>query len=383
MEPPAARPPKPVALPRRILMTADTVGGIWTYAIELCTGLTEAGVQVTLATMGAPLSAAQCADAANIRGLTIEESLFRLEWMDRAEDDVGQAGQWLITLEEKHRPDVIHLNGYAHGALPWRAPVLVVAHSCVHTWWQAVFGGSPPQLFDAYTHGLRRGVAGASMLVAPSSAYLDTFVRLHGEGAEHRVITNGRDPARFKRGPKENYFLSVGRLWDAAKNARALTEVAGQLPWPVRVAGDATSPDGRTVPLENVEVLGRCSPEMIAELLARAAVYVLPARYEPFGLSVLEAALSGCALVLGDIATLREIWGDAAVYVDPGNAEALRDTLVRLADDPELRRELGTRAFERAATYSTDAMTRGYLEAYAHILATHPGPAEQRATVFA
>lgn len=371
------------SVPRRVLMTADTVGGIWTYAMEVCAGLTEAGVQVTLATMGAPLSAAQCADVAAVRGLTVEESGFKLEWMDRAEDDVARAGQWLIALEEKHRPDVIHLNGYAHGALPWRAPVLVVAHSCVHTWWQAVHGEPPPGKFDAYTDGLRRGVARASMLVAPSRAFLNTFIATHGHVVEHRVIPNGRSPHRFRCAAKEDFFLSVGRLWDAAKNARALAGIAAELPWPVRVAGDATSPDGHTLELDNVEVLGRCSQEMVAELMARAAVYVLPARYEPFGLSILEAALSGCALVLGDIATLREIWGDAALYVDPDDGAALRDTLVRLACQPELRREIGQRARERAAGYSSDAMTRGYLAAYEHILTTDPRLADQQATAFA
>lgn len=383
MEPPAEAHSAGASMPRRVLMTADTVGGIWTYAMELCAGLTEAGVQVTLATMGAPLSAAQCADVASVRGLTVEESIFRLEWMDRAEDDVARAGEWLVALEAKHRPDVVHLNGYAHGALPWRAPVMLVAHSCVHTWWHAVHGESPPAQFDAYTEGLRRGLASVSMVVAPSKAFLDTFVAVHGDAAEHRVIHNGRESSRFRCAVKEDFFLSVGRLWDAAKNARALAGIAAELPWPVRVAGDATSPDGHTLQLENVDILGRCSPEMVAELMARAAVYVLPARYEPFGLSILEAGLSGCALVLGDIVTLREVWGDAALYVDPDDAVALRDALARLASRPELRRELGQRARARAAEYSADAMTRGYLAAYEHILSAHPRLADEQAPAFA
>ena len=57
--------------------------------------------------------------------------------------------------------------------------------------------------------------------------------------------------------------------------------------------------------------------------IARAAIYALPAHYEPFGLSILEAAMSGCALVLGDIPSLREIWGDAAVFVHPDNRDAV------------------------------------------------------------
>ncbi|MEB3829625.1 glycosyltransferase [Phormidium sp. CCY1219] len=66
------------------------------------------------------------------------------------------------------------------------------------------------------------------------------------------------------------------------------------------------------------------SPEELSHWYARAAIYAFPARYEPFGLSVLEAALSGCALVLGDIPRLREMWGDAAVFANPDVARRWR-----------------------------------------------------------
>ena len=56
--------------------------------------------------------------------------------------------------------------------------------------------------------------------------------------------------------------------------------------------------------------------------MGRAAIYALPARYEPFGLSILEAALSGCALVIGDIPSLREIWADAALFVPSDGHDA-------------------------------------------------------------
>lgn len=364
-------------------MTADTVGGVWTYAIELARGLAESGVRVTLATMGAPLSAAQCAEAAAVTGLRIEESTFKLEWMEDAEEDVARAGDWLRRLEQRHRPDLVHLNGYVHAALPWSVPVLVVAHSCVVTWWRAVHGGPPPSCFDRYTTGLRRGLAAATRLVAPSAAFLAAFEAAHGRAAPATVVPNGRDPARFRPAAKEAYFLSVGRLWDAAKNARALAEIAPRLPWPVRVAGDPSSPDGRTPDLPNLGLLGRCSPERVAELMARAAVYVLPARYEPFGLSILEAGLSGCALVLGDIPSLREIWDDAALYVAPDDPAELQEVLSALAADPGRCRALGERAGRRARRYSARAMVNGYRQIYRELLGAAAPARPEPLTIFA
>src|SRR5690606_38167348 len=123
---------------RRVLMTADTVGGVWTYAVDLARELGDRGVEVVLATMGRRLDPGQRRQVARIPSLEICESTYALEWMDEPWDDVERAGAWLLELEQELDPDVVHLNGYAHGALPFRAPKLVVGHSCVLSWWEAV-----------------------------------------------------------------------------------------------------------------------------------------------------------------------------------------------------------------------------------------------------
>jgi glycosyltransferase involved in cell wall biosynthesis len=161
--------------------------------------------------------------------------------------------------------------------------------------------------------------------------------------------------------------LAAGRFWDAAKNLPALEEAAVGLPWPVRVAGSAVHPDGGVVQPRGVQWLGELPREALARELAQAALYALPARYEPFGLSVLEAALSGCALVLGDIPSLREVWGAAARYVPPDDSQALRRTLQELMDDAAQRGRLAEAARARAQRYTAAAMADGYLATYGAI----------------
>ncbi len=124
--------------PRRILMTADAIGGVWTYALELIRALEPHGLEFTLATMGSRLNPAQTREAGTLANLEIRESNFKLEWMQDPWNDVARAGDWLLEVAQECQPDLIHLNGYCHGALPWPAPVLIVAHSCVLCWWQAV-----------------------------------------------------------------------------------------------------------------------------------------------------------------------------------------------------------------------------------------------------
>ncbi len=353
----------------KLLMTADTVGGVWTYAMELCRALAPRDVSVALATRGAPLSPSQRSEAAALDNVELVESTLKLEWMEAPWDDVRRASEWLLELEARLAPDLVHLNDYAHGALPFRAPVLVVGHSCVRSWFRAVRGEEAPGEWDRYGEEVLRGVRGADVVVAPSRAMLESLAADYGPILSGRVIHNARSPVLFRPGAKEPFVFAAGRLWDEAKNLSALDEVAARLPWPVYVAGDCTSPDGGAVSHQSVQALGRLSPDALAGWLGRASIYALPAKYEPFGLSVLEAALSGCALVLGDIASLRELWDGAAEFVAPDDREALRERIAALAADVSRRNALARAAQERARAYSPQRMATQYLTVYRELLA--------------
>lgn len=349
-------------------MTADTVGGVWTYALELTRALAPHGVRVLLAAMGARLSPDQREQTRKLSNVDVIESDFRLEWMDQPWEDVRRAGDWLLDLEASVKPGLVHLNGYAHGAWPWQAPAVVTAHSCVLSWWRAVKGEAAPPEWDRYRAEVTRGLHAADLVIAPSHAMLRALRECYGALPRATVIANGVRAEAFRSGRKEPFVLSAGRLWDEAKNIAALDRVAGWLPWPIRVAGEQRRPDGGCAGADHVELLGRLSCESLAQWYSRAAIYALPARYEPFGLSVLEAALSGCALVLGDIDSLRENWDGAAVFVDPDDTVALRSALTQLIQEPTRREDLARAAFARAARFSAERMADGYLAAYRSVV---------------
>ncbi len=343
----------------RVLMTGDTVGGVWNFTLELAQGLARHEVEIILAAMGGPPAEAQRACAARISNLRLLESHFKLEWMPEPWNDVEEAGRWLLGLEQKFSPDLIHLNSYGHGALPWRAPTVLTAHSCVLSWWAAVRGGEAPEEWNRYRDLVARSLRSVDLVTAPTQAMLLSIRRHYGDFPRGRVVWNGREPSRFRRGPKSNFILSAGRLWDEAKNIRALDRVAPELAWPVYVAGETGGME-----LRHCHPLGALSAGDLADWYARASVYALPAYYEPFGLSVLEAALSGCALVLGDIPSLREIWADAAVYVAPDDTGSLHRQISRLIADSQRRVALAERAYQRGLAFRADGMALHYFEAY-------------------
>jgi glycogen synthase len=350
--------------PRRILMTADGVGGVWPYALDVASGLTARGIEVTVALMGPPLLDHQLAEAAR-RGLRLLEGGYALEWMPGAWDDVDAAGEWLLGMERTLAPDVVHLNGYSHAALPWRAPTVVVGHSCVRSWWLSVHGVDAPPEWETYTARVADGLRAASIVVAPSAAMLGCLHAEYGPLGATQVIPNGSAVVSRPAGgePRQDLVFAAGRVWDEAKNIESLCAVAPLLSWPVAVAGEMRDPGG-SCSTGYVNYLGRLSHDEVQAWCARAAIYVLPARYEPFGLSVLEAASAGCALVLGDIRSLRENWHGAAEFVPPDNRRALAAAIQGLIDDPVRRHALASAAATRAQRFSLARMVSGYVEVY-------------------
>jgi glycosyltransferase involved in cell wall biosynthesis len=354
----------------RVLMTADAVGGVWTYALELARALEPRGVRIVLAVLGPAPSHAQRRELMALPHVTLAEHAGRLEWMDDAWDDVAEAGQWLLDLERATAPDVVHLNGFTHAVLPWRAPTVVVGHSCVLSWWQEVLAEDAPPRYTEYARRVAAGIAAARLVVAPSAAMLAMLDAHYGPLKHARVIHNGRAPLLPDAVSieKEPIILAAGRLWDDAKNVQAVVRAAPRMPWPVVTAGDCCAPEGQdAAALDGVRHLGRLTEPELAIWMARASVFVSPARYEPFGLSILEAALSGCALVLGDIRTLREIWGDAALYVPPDDEDRLVDTVWSLLGDSDRRCLYATAARHRARQFSPRRMADAYWKAYADV----------------
>lgn len=345
-----------------VMMTTDAVGGVWTYSLELAKGLARQGVRVTLVSMGPEPSTRQREEALQITNLELHAIPHRLEWMEDCWEDVDRAGDWLLALAEQIQPDVVHLNGYGHVALPWPAPTLVVCHSDVLSWYRAVRGQEAPvEQWGEYARRVKEGLQSAGLVVAPTSTMLREIIDIYGPLDSARVVYNGRSASAYTGGAKRNIVFAAGRFWDEAKNLSALMAVAPQLEWPVYLAGDVGEMPPRTT---SVNLLGRLCPSAMEAWLGRASIYALPAKYEPFGLSVLEAAMAGCALVLGDIPTLRELWDDVAVFVRPTDPQALQVAIQELITDETRRLDMARRAQERALDYSAIGMVCGTLFAY-------------------
>ena len=365
----------------KILMTADAVGGVWTYALDLAAGLGAAGVGVALAAIGPPPTASQQRQAASIPGLDLVGVDGPLDWTAVGEGDLRPVAERVSRLAQEVGASLIHLNSPALGALArFEQPILGAAHSCVSSWWSAVRGGDLPSDFAWRRDLLARGYGACGAVIAPSAAFVKTTSAIYG--VLPTVVWNGRRLPSASHAPKrERFVLTAGRLWDEGKGVATLDRAAAQLQHPIIALGALQGPEGSAIRLEHIEAPGPQTADVTAHWMARAPIFASTALYEPFGLAVLEAAQAGAALVLSDIATFRELWDGAAIFVDPHDAADVAAALNWLLSDDATRQTLADQAQARAGTYTADAMAAATLKLYARLApdAFHHAPREAAA----
>jgi glycosyltransferase involved in cell wall biosynthesis len=196
------------------------------------------------------------------------------------------------------------------------------------------------------------------------------------------VVPNGVDPVaagdpaagqRVAHG--DRYILALGTIeprkdfpllvdaFDmvAADDPEIRLVIAGQDGWHAHALDAAL---GRADHRDRVIRPGWVDDKTRADLLAGASVFAYPSRYEGFGLPPLEAMAAGTAVVATRTGALPQVLGDAAAFVEPGDAEALAATLSEILTDPARRASLIGRGRERTAIYSWDACAQGVIHLY-------------------
>ena len=122
-------------------------------------------------------------------------------------------------------------------------------------------------------------------------------------------------------------------------NARSLTETSlSRLPWFNRI---------RIVPF-----LGSGREQELAKIYTAASVYLDPSLQEGFGMQVVEAMACGTPVVCSNRGALPEVAGEAALLVDPENADQIATAVIKVLSDSALSRQLRDHGYARAASFS-------------------------------
>ncbi len=359
----------------RVLMTADAVGGVWQYALDLAQGLRAYDTETTLCVLGPSPRPEQLAAARRIPGLKLICLDLPLDWTSDSPDEVLDAAAALVCVARDVGGGILHLNSPALAAGPrFPMPVVAACHSCIATWWQAVRTRPLARQLRWHKELVGTGLAKADAIIAPTGAFARAVTRTYKLPVAPTVVYNGRRPCMresLPEGiaiPETPFAFTAGRLWDEGKNLRTLDAAAARLSLPVIAAGPVRGPNRTSISFSHVRPLGSLSDGHLAEWLAAKPIFVSTARYEPFGLAVLEAAEAGCALVLSDIATFRELWEGAACFVPPDDERAVAAAIELLAGDARQRTLLASAARRRARRYTAEVMAAKVRAIYGGLL---------------
>ena len=221
-----------------------------------------------------------------------------------------------------------------------------------------------PECFDpvyrAYaSRAHRRAARRAGAVIAVSRTTARDAMARWGVPDSRIVIARhgpGQEPDTVRR-PREGrprHFLYVGDD-EPRKNLKMLREAhrryaerAGNDALPLVLAGLDELPDA----------------ERLAELYSQAAALVHPSLPEGFGLTPLEAMMTGTPVIAARSPGVTEVCGEAVIYTDPRDPEDLANRLSEIATQPELRKDLGERGRRRAAEFSWARSARSHVEAY-------------------
>lgn len=364
----------------RILLTTDTIGGVWTFTRELTVELLKRGHAVALVSFGRQPSHEQqawCAAQNLAHGSSFQftASNAALEWMEKNEFVLTQGAGVLSHVARQFQPDLLHSNQFCFGAVSLNIPKLVTAHSDVLSWADAcrLHGLEHSRWLSQYRTLVGNGLRACDAVTAPTH-WMATALARHYSVPPMYVVLNGRSVTAPPSHLRSMQAVTVGRLWDEAKNVGMLRGVNS--PIPIYIAGErqhgsAVAPRqlGRSI------LLGPLQETALLSLFAKSSLYIATSIYEPFGLAPLEAALCGCAVLANDLPSLREVWGDAALYFSgPRSLSTLLHQLNRNGEELARARR---RAYARATELSAQRMTDGYEVLYRRLLASRPGARRQ------
>ena len=340
-----------------LLLVSQGEGGVWRGGLELATALAGENVDVHVA-IPAPTTAGQRAAIARA-GARIAA------WDGRAAS--------LPRLAREAGADLVHLPSPALAAeIQLPVPVVATLHSCPAVRWASIGEGPPPPAVAEEAAKIRAGIDRLDLLVTPTAAFAAAAAKVHGLSAPPATVHHGRAWREAPSAAPHDFAFASSLAWDETRDLATLERAAARLAVPLYAAGAIRAADAQG--LDHVHPLGLLDHEEIDRRLGARPVFVSAARYEPFGMTVLEAAMAGCPLVLSDIPTHRELWDGVASFAPPGDDAAFARAISELVGDDFARAARGRAARERARNYTSTATASRMAALYRRLAEARPMP---------
>jgi len=213
-----------------------------------------------------------------------------------------------------------------------------------------------------------------AMCITTPTEYLKNLILDSCHYDKIKVIPNGIHPENFIPKKKDKKILVVSRLFERKGVQYVIDAMKDIKDYELVICGDGPYKEQLEQQISklnnnNIHLLGYVSEERLKYEYETSSIFVLPSSAESFGLVLLEAMTSGCAIITTNTTGCPEVVGDSALLVRPKSLEDIRNALIKLINDEELRSELGVKARKRVEEeFTWEKIAKQYVGVYKDVI---------------
>ncbi len=386
-------------------------GGQVVYVLELSKALTTYGIKVDIFTRWFDKSKKQIdpvSDYSDVRVIRIHSGEWRFIRKEDIYDVLPEFEDNMITFIKEHNLDYNLFHGhYVDGGIVvidiakhFNKTSFFTAHS-LGAWKKSRMGGDPIKMENLYhfKHRIKeekrifKSVVAQSATTAIQKELIRKYYNFKSDNIE--VISPGVNVHIFKPLTKnekdkqlnipEKYIFCISRI-DANKGhdfllyafdivRRKITDVhliiGGGSPKPKKVELEVKAKMQEIISEyqmeDRVQIIGYVPDELMTPYYRQAKLFVLPSKFEPFGMTALEAMACGTPVIASNLGGIKENFtsGKDGILVDPSNKEELSNAMLELLENKELAEKIGMEGYKTVRDrFSWEAIAKRTLEFY-------------------
>ena len=357
----------------KLLMTTDVKSEVWDYSLTLSRALLKhINAEILMISLGGNPTDTQREE---LKDLNIEFQFTDFSpdlFADiEANPDILKMKSLFESTIKEFNPHIVHLNhGYPN--FDFNKPCVFACHGDLlnKKMWHSDTNrhGSLHQNLLNYKQIINKNLNKSDIIIAQSRFIAECIIKTYNFRKGIKIIYNGIDYKPYSGMPETPTLLASGDLSDRSKNINLLLNIAYKLPDNIKIKIIGESLPDKKLP-RNVEFLGNLSGSELQEVYKNSSIYLALSSYEPNGLSSIQAAYSGCAILANDIPVFKELWGDCACIFEKDNVNSLMRCINNLVENRNLL-ELTSKNCQAKAlsSFNSKRMAYEYINLYKNIL---------------
>ena len=342
----------------KILMTTDVKSEIWDYSLTLSRSLLKHfNAEISMISMGGKPTDRQKEELEN---LNIEFQFTDFQHDIFADIEANQDISNIKTLFEntikEFNPHIIHLNhGYPN--FDFKTPCVFTCHDNLLN----------KNLLN-YKQTINKSLNNADIIIAQSKFTAECLMKTYNLKTGIRIIYNGIDYNPYSGSPESPTLVACENSPNPGKNINFLLNIAYKLPDNIKMKIIVDSKPYRKPP-RNVEFFTNLAGSELQAVYKNSSIYLALSNYESNGLSSIQAAYSGCAILANDLPIFKELWGDCAYIFERDNPNSLMRCINNLIENRHFF-EITSRNCQAKALsmFNSKRMAYEYINLYKNIL---------------